>query len=127
MTNLFKKGKDQVDGAFSKNEGSKSNKSNPLWIASLEILSSFPLLSADASSGILITDWYSSEKKPSQRFKITVLVLDQQISPNSVQVKIHKQINKNSRWVNTKLDKEKIISIERKIMQRAVLIKEQSS
>ena len=52
---------------------------SPLWKASLEILSSFPLSNVDSRSGLIITDWYTSEKKPSERFKITVLLLSNNI------------------------------------------------
>ena len=52
---------------------------SPLWKASLEILSSFPLSNVDSKSGLIITDWYTSEKKPTERFKITVLLLSNEL------------------------------------------------
>ena len=66
LADLFKT-KGNEDESFS----SVSIKS-PLWKASLEVLSSFPLSSVDSKSGLIVTDWYTSEKKPSERFKITV-------------------------------------------------------
>ena len=128
LTDLFKKGTDKVNDKFvNRGTSSTASQNSLLWKSSLEILSSFPLSSVDANSGIVITDWYSSEKKPSERFKITILILDNEISSNSVKVKVHKQIIKNSRWVNTKFDTKKTLSIERKIIQKAIEKREQGS
>ena len=93
---------------------------SPLWKASLDVLSSFPLSSVDSKSGLIITDWYTSEKKPTERFKITVLLLSQQISSDSLKVSVHRQIIKQNRWVNKNIDSEKLIAIERKIIQKAI-------
>ena len=93
---------------------------SPMWKASLDILSSFPLLNVDSGSGLIITDWYSSEKKPSERFKITVLLLSQEIRSDSIKVAVHRQIIKKNRWVNKDIDNKKLIAIERKIIQRAI-------
>ena len=93
---------------------------SPLWKASLDVLSSFPLSSVDSKSGLIITDWYTSEKKPTERFKITVLLLSQQISSDSLKVSVHRQIIKQNRWVNKNIDSKKLIAIERKIIQKAI-------
>ena len=93
---------------------------SPLWKASLDVLSSFPLSNVDSRSGLIITDWYTSEKKPSERFKITVLLLSQTIRADSVKVSVHRQIIKQNRWVNKNIDSKKPIAIERKIIQRAI-------
>ena len=37
--------------------------SNPLWRASIEIFDFVPLTNASYSGGIIITDWFSAEKK----------------------------------------------------------------
>ncbi len=93
---------------------------SPMWKASLEVLSSFPLSNVDSRSGLIITDWYTSEKKPSERFKITVLLLSNDIRADSVKVTVHRQIIKQNRWVNKNIDSKKPIAIERKIIQKAI-------
>ena len=93
---------------------------SPLWKASLDVLSSFPLSNVDSRSGLIITDWYTSEKKPTERFKITVLLLSQDIRADSVKVTVHRQIIKQNRWVNKNIDSKKPVAIERKIIQRAI-------
>ena len=92
---------------------------SPLWKASLDVLSSFPLSSVDSKSGLIITDWYTSEKKPTEeRFKITVLLLSQQISSDSLKVSVHRQIIKQNRWVNRNIDSKKLIAIEREVYKK---------
>ncbi len=93
---------------------------NPLWKASLEALSNFPLADVDAKSGLIITEWYTSEKKPTERYKITVLLLSPQINSDSIKVSVHRQIIKKNRWVNKNIDSKKMLAIERKIIERAV-------
>ena len=44
------------------------------------------------------------------------------INANSVKVSIHKQVIKSNKWVNSKIDSNKSIAIERKIIQRAIEI-----
>ena len=105
-------------GSNQENFGVSSN--SPLWKASLDILSTFPLSSIDSRSGVIITDWYTSEKKPSERFKITVLLLSQDIRAGSVKVSVHRQIIKKNRWVNRSIDKKKTLAIERKIIEKAI-------
>lgn len=119
LTDLFKGRKDDKKD---KTSAGFIGTDNPIWRASLETLSKFPLSSVDAGSGIIITEWYISERKPSQRFKITVLVMENVINANSVKVSIHKQVIKSNKWVNSKIDSNKSIAIERKIIQRAIEI-----
>ena len=100
--------------------GSFASYKSPLWKASLEVLASFPLANVDAKSGLIITDWYTSEKRPSERYKVTVLLLAPDIRADSVKVSVHKQIVKKNRWINKSIDSKKPIEIERKIIQRAI-------
>ena len=115
LAGLFDKSDNEENGNFS-----VVSIKSPLWKASLDVLSSFPLSNVDSKSGLIITDWYTSEKKPSERFKITVLLLSQDIRADSVKVSVHKQIIRKNRWVNKNIDSKKPIAIERKIIQRAI-------
>ena len=108
-------------------EVTTSSSDNYLWSASLQVLSNFPLSSIDNRSGLIITDWYSSEKKPSERFKITVLILSKKIEANALKVKVHRQILKNSRWINIKIEDKKTSAIERKIISTAIDLKTEKS
>lgn len=45
-----------------------------------------PLASADPFGGVIITEWYSSEEKPGERFKANVFILDRELRSTGVQV-----------------------------------------
>ena len=45
--------------------------SNPLWQATLDTLDFMPLVSANYSGGIVITDWYSENNTPNESVKIS--------------------------------------------------------
>ena len=46
--------------------------SNPMWRASIKLLEFTPLSNVDYSGGMIITDWFSDEKKENIYTKITV-------------------------------------------------------
>ena len=48
--------------------------SNPLWRASLETIDFLPLMSANYSGGIIISDWYSANSS-NESIKITIRFL----------------------------------------------------
>jgi hypothetical protein len=63
----------RLDNAMRYNKGSGSFEfasSNELWRASLDVIDFMPLLSANYSGGIIITDWYSENSEES--IKITL-------------------------------------------------------
>jgi hypothetical protein len=62
--------------------------SNPLWKATLEVLDFMPLVSANYSGGIVITDWYSEKENPSQSVKITVKFLTNEIRSDALDIDI---------------------------------------
>ena len=71
--------------------------SNPLWRASIEIFDFVPLTNASYSGGIIITDWFSAEKKDAdskRELKITVKFLTNEIRADAVDVMIFEKICK---------------------------------
>ena len=66
--------------------------SNPLWKATLDILDFMPLVSANYSGGIVITDWYSEKDNPNQSIKITVRFLTNEIRSDALDISIHEKI-----------------------------------
>ena len=53
--------------------------SNELWRASLDTIDFMPLLSANYSGGIIITDWYNDGKSNNESIKITIRFLSNEI------------------------------------------------
>ena len=49
--------------------------SNELWRASLDTIDFMPLVSANYSGGIIITDWYYDQNSRNQAIKITIRFL----------------------------------------------------
>ena len=79
--------------------------SNPLWKATLEILDFMPLVSANYSGGIVITDWYSEKDNPNEFIKITVKFLTNEIRSDALDIDIFiKECSQNS--FNCSIDKK---------------------
>jgi hypothetical protein len=57
-----------------------------LWRASLDSLSFMPLLQADSSGGVIITDWYANPGNAGERIKVTVSILDRDLRADALRV-----------------------------------------
>ena len=108
-------------GSDSKGQDKSNLPINPyLWKASLEVISStMPLSSIDSNSGIIISEWYNLKNKPNERVKISVLINSKELRADGLKVTIFKQIYKGSSWTNTQINPKIVISLERKIIQKA--------
>jgi len=60
--------------------------SNVLWRATLESLKEIPILSANYSGGLLVTDWIDVSQK-GQSYKIQVTFKSNELSTNSIEIK----------------------------------------
>jgi len=69
--------------------------SNELWRASLDTLDFMPLISADYSGGMLITDWYNENSSDQEYIKITIRFLTNEIRSDSLSVKVYTKICRN--------------------------------
>ena len=61
---------------------------NPLWRATLDTLDFMPLVSANYSGGIVVTDWYSENNTPNESVKISIRFLTNEIRSDALEVKI---------------------------------------
>ncbi len=89
-----------------------------LWRASLDTVSFMPLKSADPFGGVIITDWYISEKTPNERLKLTVYILDRRLRADAVRVSVFKQRRRGG-WRDTPVGKDTARKIENQILTRA--------
>ena len=62
--------------------------SNPLWRATLDSLDFMPLVSANYSGGIVVTDWYTENSTPQESIKISVRFLTNEIRSDALDVNI---------------------------------------
>ena len=62
--------------------------SNELWRATLDTIDFMPLVSANYSGGIIITDWYNEGKSSGQSVKISVRFLTNEIRADALDIKV---------------------------------------
>ena len=101
--------------------------SNPLWKATLEVLDFMPLVSANYSGGIVITDWYSEKENPSQSVKITVKFLTNEIRSDALDIDIFiKECAQNS--FNCSINKKNnalVAELSLNILKKAAIYEKQ--
>lgn len=90
-----------------------------LWRAAVDTVSFAPLLQADASSGVIITDWYISPNNPGERVKLTVSILDQELRADALRVAASKQVNQGGVWVDSPVAAATVQKLEDIILTRA--------
>ena len=85
----------RMDSAFGNNSGTFDfASSNELWRASLDTIDFMPLVSANYSGGIVITDWYAENNIEDEAIKISVRFLSNEIRADALDIKIFlKQCN----------------------------------
>jgi len=90
-----------------------------LWRASLDTLSFMPLLQTDSNGGVIVTDWYANPKNPSERMKVTVSILDQDLRADAVRVAASRQVLQGSVWVDATVEAATVQKLEDVILTRA--------
>ena len=102
--------------------------SNPIWRASLDVLEFAPLLNANYSGGIIITDWISSDDQSLNEFyKITVKFLSNEIRSDALKITLHeKKCNKNNKCKISEIKSKAVENeISKKILKIAALYEKQ--
>ena len=69
--------------------------SNSLWRASLDIIDFMPLITANYSGGIIVTDWYSDDVNSNESLKVSIRFLTNEIRSDSIDLKIFYKICKS--------------------------------
>ena len=90
-----------------------------LWRATLNILSVAPLISTDALSGTIITDWYANKNIQNKRLKITVYINSNELKSESIKIKVEIQSFKNNIWSQPLTNKSLATQIEDSILNEA--------
>ena len=90
-----------------------------LWRAAIDTLSFAPLLSADSSGGVIVTDWYSRPNNPGERVKLTVSILDQELRADALRVAARRQVNQSGAWVAAPVTAATVQKLEDIILTRA--------
>ncbi|MBW8784279.1 MAG: DUF3576 domain-containing protein [Novosphingobium sp.] len=90
-----------------------------LWRASLDALSFMPLLQADSKGGVIVTDWYANPSNPGERVKVTVTILDRDLSANSLRVAASRQVAQGGGWVDAPVQAATVQKLEDVILTKA--------
>ena len=90
-----------------------------LWRAAIDTISFAPLLQANATSGVIITDWYTNPRTPSERVKLTVAILDQDLRADALRVAASRQVLQNGAWIDAPVSAQTVQKLEDIILTRA--------
>ncbi len=90
-----------------------------LWRASLDTLSFMPLLQTDSAGGVIVTDWYINPNTPTERMKVTVTILDQDLRADALRVAALRQVQTAGQWVNAPVQAATVQKLEDIILTRA--------
>ena len=101
--------------------------SNELWRASLDTIDFMPLVSANYSGGIIITDWYNDGSSNNQSVKISIRFLSNEIRSDALDIKI---FTKNCiTYIECKIYENKgnlVFELKKSILKKATLYKKQN-
>ena len=90
-----------------------------LWRAAIDTLSFAPLITADSSGGVIVTDWYAQPATPTERVKLTVSILDQDLRADALRVAASRQVSQNGTWVDAPVSAATVQKLEDIILTRA--------
>jgi hypothetical protein len=97
--------------------------SNPMWRATIDVLEFAPLLNANYSGGIVITDWMSTDNPDENNYyKLTVKFLSNEIRPDGINILLHqKKCDKNNVCKIEKIESSVKNELKLKILKIAAL------
>ena len=90
-----------------------------LWRASLDTLRFMSLLQTDSNGGVITTDWYVNPSVPSERIKVTVSILDQDLRADALSVAAQRQVQQNGQWVAAPVQAATVQKLEDIILTKA--------
>ncbi len=95
--------------------------SNPLWRASLDTINFLPLISANYSGGIIISDWYSSNNQD-ESIKITIRFLTNEIRADALEIKVFtKKCGLQANCAITESDGQIVRELKKSILKKATI------
>ncbi|MDK2761106.1 MAG: DUF3576 domain-containing protein [Sphingopyxis sp.] len=112
-------GKDRPKSDLAASQVTTIGVNSYLWRASLDALSFMPLLQADSSGGVVITDWYANPGNPGERMKVTVSILDRDLRADALRVAASRQITQGGGWVDAPVQAATVQKLEEIILTRA--------
>jgi hypothetical protein len=90
-----------------------------LWRASLDTISFMPIAQVDSNGGVIITDWFVSPQTPNERVKVTITVLDTNLSADAVRVSVQRQTLAATGWTEASVRAGTVQRLEETILAKA--------
>ncbi|MFS0738018.1 DUF3576 domain-containing protein [Sphingomonas sp. 1P06PA] len=90
-----------------------------LWRAALDAVSFMPIAQTDSNGGVIVTDWYQNPALPSERMKVTVTILDQDLRADAVQVAAQRQTYAGGQWSDAPVQAATVQKLEEIILSKA--------
>ena len=91
-----------------------------LWNASLDILSTIPLLQVDPYGGVIMTEWHIDPESSEERMRVVARISGVELEARALQVHVYRQARDASgEWVSAEVQAETIRSITDSILTRA--------
>jgi hypothetical protein len=95
--------------------------SNPLWRASLDTISFLPLISANYSGGIIISDWYTGGNE-NEAIKITIRFLTNEVRADALDIKVfQKKCGIQSNCAISENNGQIVIDLKKNILKKAAI------
>ena len=85
----------------------------------LEKFSIMPIITADKSSGIITTDWYSTSANANERVKFNVIVKDDDMTDQSITINMFKEKIDGGVWKTTSTNIETAEKIRQSILKQS--------
>jgi hypothetical protein len=90
-----------------------------LWRAALDTLSFATLAQTDSNGGVIVTEWYSNPQNPSDRVKVTAMILDRDLRADALRVTAARQTLQNGQWSDAPVTAATVQRLEDIILTRA--------
>ena len=90
-----------------------------LWRATLDTLSTLPLVSADPFGGVVITDWYTSPAAPDERLKVTAYITDRELRADGLRLVVFRQTRAGGVWSDAQPSPDTAHKLEDVVLTRA--------
>ncbi len=90
-----------------------------LWRAALDTISFMPIVQTDSNGGVIVTDWYVNPNLQTERMKVTITILDQDLRADALRVAAVRQVNRGGQWVDSPVEAATVQKLEDIILTRA--------
>ena len=90
-----------------------------LWRAALDTFAFMPMAQVDSNGGVIVTDWYANPAVPSERMKVTVAILDQDLRADALRVAASRQLFQNGQWVDAPVQAATVQKLEEIVLAKA--------